>query len=196
MAIVVAIMAVLGNIALRTGPAELRDLASEGTEANITFSNQQPADDAFLGLGGAAISVDLQSTRPISGVTILLDGSPLETALSGSDPVTRTTATAQVPSLLLGPHNVTVRASTTSGRSKAVSWSFTVTSNGQPEEQPAGGDASGANLIEVVSYRPSLGRRICPRTATAHRAPCAAAVAGLAGATPYQSGGCVPGSAF
>ena len=76
-AIVVAIMAVLGNIALRTGPAELRDLASEGTEANITFSNQQPADDAFLGLGGAAISVDLQSTRPISGVTILLDGSPL-----------------------------------------------------------------------------------------------------------------------
>lgn len=144
-AIVIAIMAVLGNIALRTDPAELRDLASDETEANITFSNQQPADDAFLGLGGAAISVDLQSTRPISDVIILLDGSPLETDLSGSEPVTRTTATAQVPSLLLGPHNITVLASTTSDRSKSVSWSFRVTSSGQAEEEdePAGGNASG-----------------------------------------------------
>ena len=158
-AIVIAAMAILGNIALRTDPAELRDLTGGDTEANITFSNRQPAEGAFLGLGGTRLSVDLQSTRPISDVTILLDGSPLETTLSASGPATRTTATAQVPSLLLGPHNVTVRASTASGRSKVSTWSFRVTSSGQAEEGPPEGGAPETTFIEVVSYKPALGRR-------------------------------------
>jgi hypothetical protein len=159
-AIVIAAMAIVGNIALRTDPAELRDLTAGDTEANITFSNRQPADGAFLGLGGTRISVDLQSTRPISDVTILLNGSPLETVLSGNEPLTRTTASALVPSLLLGSHNVTVRASTTSGRNKADSWSFRVTSSGQAEEEPAGGEAPDTSVIEVLSYKPVLGRRV------------------------------------
>ena len=158
-AMVIAAMAILGNLALRTDPAELRDLTAGDTEANITFSNMQPPEGAFLGLGETQISLDLQSTRPISEVTILLDGAPLATTLSTTGPVTQTTATAQVPSLLLGPHNVSVTASTLSGRTKTTSWGFRVTSSDQTEE-PSEATVPETPAIEVLSYRPRLGARL------------------------------------
>lgn len=159
-AMVIAAMAILGNLALRTDPAELRDLTAGDTEANVTFSNMRPAEGAFMGLGETQISIDLESARPISDVTILLDGTPLETTLTGADPMTRTTATAQVPSLLLGPHSVSVTATTLSGRTKTASWGFRVTSAGEAEEGPDEAAVPETPGLEVLSYRPALGARV------------------------------------
>lgn len=159
-AIVIAAMAVLGNLALRTDPAEVRDLTDAGTEANVTFSNMSPAEGSFLGTGATQVSIDLESARPISDVTILLDGSPLETTFTGTEPITRTTATAQVPSLRLGLHTVSVTATTLSGRTRTTSWSFRASSNVQAGEEGGEAGAPETEGLQVLSYRPALGRRI------------------------------------
>ncbi len=163
-AMVIAAMAVLGNLGLRTDPAELRDLTSGNTEASVTFTNITPADSSFLGLGAAQISVEMQSARPISDAVILLDDTPLDTQLSGASPLTQT-ATAQTPGLLLGQHHVSITATTKSGRTKSINWAFRVGSAGDAQAGGAQSTATGVAAppgqpLEIVRYIPTVGGRV------------------------------------
>jgi len=153
---VIAAMAILGSIALRTDPADLRDQTSDNAEARITFSNFVPADQNIVERGSTELSVDLQGSRAISTATFLIDGQPIETTLSGSSPLTQT-AHATVSNLGLGIHDVRITASTISGRSKSEAWQFRVGDRVTAGTTP-GAQTSGS--ITAVSRGPVAGARV------------------------------------
>lgn len=156
-AILIAALAILGNIALRTNPAEVRGLTADTAEAPIAFSNFSPSDGAIVGAGSIAISAQIAGPSAITTATITLDGQPLAVALSGSSPLTQT-ATANVPGLVQGPHNVVVTAGTDSGRTKKDSWQFRVSLAGQAEQTPVITNTAGG--LRIVGYTPALGSRL------------------------------------
>ncbi len=130
--ILITFLAILGNIALRTNPAEIRGSTDVNTEAPITFKNFTPPDDAIVGLGPVTISVEAAGPSEITTATLTLDGQPLDAVISGESPLTKT-LTASIPGATLGLHDITVKASLESGRSKSEDWQFRVSATGQPE---------------------------------------------------------------
>ncbi|MDQ6692823.1 MAG: hypothetical protein M3014_00145, partial [Chloroflexota bacterium] len=90
--ILLAAMAVLGNLALHTDPVGLQEAAAN-TESNIVFSNVRPADGDIVGFGEQNISVQVEGTSAVISATILIDGRALNTQLAGSSPVTQTAST-------------------------------------------------------------------------------------------------------
>jgi Zn-dependent protease len=156
-AIVIAAMAVLGNLALRTNPAEIRDLTNETADAPLVFANYNPAEDAIVGADLAIISVDVSGPSAITTATLTLDGQPIEATMTGESPLTQTVS-AQVPGLTQGPHTVAVEAGTETGRTKTATWQFRVTfRQGQGGE---GDQPSAAPPVRFTGYTPSLGQRL------------------------------------
>jgi Zn-dependent protease len=136
--LVLAVMAILGNLALNTDPVDLQEPPAI-PEAVITFNNFRPADGDIIGLGAQVISVQIASNSAIVSGTITLDGNILDTTLSGTSPVTQT-ATANTPGLTLGAHTARINAVTESGDRKSSQWRFNVDSRAlAPTPTPAAG---------------------------------------------------------
>jgi hypothetical protein len=155
--IVIAAMAVLGSLALRTNPAELREVTAETAEAPLEFFAFSPGDGQIVGAGPQAISVDVSGPVAITTATLELDGQALEAELSGGSPLTQTVR-AEVPGFTQGLHTVSVRAGTESGRTKATTWQFRVSFvAGQP---PEGGEGVPARPLRITGYAPALGQRL------------------------------------
>jgi Zn-dependent protease len=155
---VVAAMAILGNIALRTDPEEIRDAMSGVGTGDFTFSNFRPVQDSIVSLGPTDISLDVAADSPVVSATVTLDGDPIEAQVNGGDTLTKT-VTAQLGGTTLGNHTVRVVAYAESGTSDSASWNFLVGSRGASESPtPAQGEAG--PLVEVVTYRPPFGGRV------------------------------------
>ncbi len=136
--LVLAIMAILGNIALHTNPVDLQQPAGD-TESSIVFSNFRPANGDIVGLGSREISVQIEAQSAVVSATLVLDDQTLDTQLSGSSPMTQT-ALATVQGLTLGLHTARVNAVVENGDRKSSQWRFRVSSNddngGIPSEGP------------------------------------------------------------
>jgi Zn-dependent protease len=154
----VAALAVLGHLALRTNPAELRELTADTAAAPITFTTYVPADDSIIGAGPLDLSVQVIGPSAITTATMTLDGDPLEVEMSGSSPLTQT-ITAQIPGLTQGIHNIAVTVGTESGRSRRTEWQFRVSFLGGATEQTPGPSSTGAPL-KIVDYSPNLAARL------------------------------------
>ena len=122
--LVLAGMAILGNVALHTDPVDLQEPPTI-PEAVITFNNFRPANGDIIGLGAQVVSVQIASNSAVVSATITLDGNVLETTFSGTSPMTQT-ATANTPGLTLGPHSARINAVTESGDRKSSQWRFNV----------------------------------------------------------------------
>jgi Zn-dependent protease len=157
--LVLAIMAILGNLALHTDPVDLQEPPAI-PEAVINFNSFRPADGDIIGLGAQPLSVQVASNSAVVSATITLDGNALETTLSGASPMTQT-ATANVAGLTLGQHTARINAVTESGDRKSSQWRFTVdpraaaatatpVTSATPEA-PSGG------AIETARMRPAQG---------------------------------------
>jgi Zn-dependent protease len=152
---VIAAMAILGNLALRTNPADLNDLGS-GAQSQITFANLTPADGAIVDVGNIAITAQVSAPREVTTATMLLDGSPVEAQLSGTDSFTKT-LTAQSPGLAQGIHTISVTASTEDGKTASTEWQFRVSTRGDvpsPTTQPV------PVAVEVTRYNPTLAGQV------------------------------------
>ena len=130
-----ALVVILGNIALHTDPVDLKQPGDTGS--SIQFSNFRPADGDIVGFGSRAISVQVAGQSAVVSATITLDGQTFDTQLSGTSPMTRT-VTASVPGLTLGPHTARINAVTESGDRRSSQWRFTVSSSGA-----TGGEGTG-----------------------------------------------------
>ena len=159
--IVIALLAILGNMALRTNPAEIRGSTDETAEAPITYSNFSPPDDAIIGIGPFTISVDMAAPSGITTATLTLDGQELPATLSGASPLTQTLS-ADIPGLVQGLHNVEARASLESGRSKRADWQFRVSGAGDVEGESTAQPTLEASieLPQFSGYTPGIGGRV------------------------------------
>ncbi|HET9494241.1 MAG TPA: hypothetical protein VFR15_08430 [Chloroflexia bacterium] len=155
-AVIVAAMAVLGGLALRTNPAELREMTAETAEAPLVFSSLMPAEDSIIGTGPATISVDISGPAAITTATLQLDGEAIESEMSGSSPLTQTVR-AEIPGLTQGLHTVAVEAGTESGRTNRTSWQFRVSFR---EGQDEGDGQQVTAPLRVTAYSPTLGQRL------------------------------------
>ncbi|HYP40718.1 MAG TPA: site-2 protease family protein [Chloroflexia bacterium] len=155
---VIAAMAILGNLALRTNPADLNDLGSGDGPSQITFANLTPADGAIVDVGDIEITAQVSAPREVTTATMILDGSPIEVQLSGTEALTKT-LTAQSPGLAQGIHDVTVTASTQAGKTASAQWQFRVSARGDapsPTTQPV----PAADAVEVTRYNPMLAAQV------------------------------------
>lgn len=167
--ILIALLAILGNIALRTNPAEIRGSTDESAEAPITFSNFSPAENAVVGLGSLAIGADIAGPSAITTATLMLDGHPLDAFAEGESPLMQRIS-AQVSGLTQGLHTVEVKAGLESGRTKRAEWQFRVAAEDEPTPEPTRGPtatsilqptqtaASGAPRFD--NQRPAPGDRL------------------------------------
>lgn len=133
--IVVALLAILGNIALRTNPAEIGGSIDDTGEAPITFSNFTPPENAIMGLGPLTIGADMTGPSAITTATLMLDGHALDSLTSGESPLTQHIS-EEIPGLAQGLHTVEVKASLESGRSKRAEWQFRVAAGDEPSPEP------------------------------------------------------------
>ncbi len=161
---VVAAMAILGNIALRTNPADIRDALSPDAPARITFNELTPAQDAIVGLGSAQLSAQLVAPSAITTATIKLDGRPLVTELSGTSPLTQTVS-AQVAGLLQGTHTVSIIAGTESGRLKSEEWQFRVSATGDAAATPSAVLVPVEEPLQLERHSPAIGGHVLSGTA-------------------------------
>lgn len=159
--LVLAGMAILGNLALHTNPLDLQEPPTS-PESIITFNSFTPSDGDIIGLGAQTIRVQIQASSPVVSATITLDDNVLETALSGSSPMTRT-ATANISGLTLGPHTARINAVTESGDRKSSQWRFSVDARYvPPTETPVAGvqptlQPSPAEPVDTARLRPAPG---------------------------------------
>ncbi|MEO8287513.1 MAG: hypothetical protein ABI670_13890 [Chloroflexota bacterium] len=153
---VIAFAAILGNLALRTNPAEPVNIAPGS--AKITFSDFTPAEGAIVGTEAEQVSVRAVAARPIVSATIKLDGEPLDAQLSGALPMTQT-ITAGLPGMTQGIHTIEVIAGADNGTTKSAQWQFRVSLRSGGAE-PTPGPAPLEEAIEVVRYNPAVGGRV------------------------------------
>ncbi|MBF6613439.1 MAG: hypothetical protein IVW55_09965 [Chloroflexi bacterium] len=153
---VVAAMAILGNIALRTNPADIRDAISPDAPARISFNELIPVRDSVLSPGSAQLSAQLVAPSAITTATIKLDGKALPTELSGSSPLTQT-ASAQVVGLLQGMHTVSIIAGTESGRLKSEEWQFRVGVSGAGGATPSAVSVPVEQPLQIERHSPAIG---------------------------------------
>jgi|GEM_PF-5745710 len=156
---VVAAMALLGNLALRTNPADISDAITNATKKQITFSNFTPADESIVELDSTQISVQMVSAKPITTATLTLNGQPIGVQIEGASSLTKTLV-AELPGLTLGVHNVSVTASTEGGKPESATWQFRVGSMGSAEATPTLAPPVSRRPITVTRRLPALGRRI------------------------------------
>ncbi|HYO50629.1 MAG TPA: hypothetical protein VEW94_12325 [Chloroflexia bacterium] len=153
---VIAAMAILGNLALRTNPADLNDLGSGDAPSRITFANRTPSDGAIVDVGDIEITAQISAPREVTTATMLLDGTPVEVRLSGTESLTKT-LTAQSPGLAQGIHTVSITASTEDGKTANTEWQFRVSARGDvpsPTTQPV------PAAVEVTRYNPMLAAQV------------------------------------
>ena len=157
--LVLAGMAILGNVALHTDPVDLQEPPAI-PEAVITFNNFRPANGDIIGLGAQVVSVQIASNSAVVSATITLDGNVLETTLSGASPMTQT-ATASTPGLTLGAHTARINAVTESGDRKSSQWRFNVDSRAPaPTATPVAGaeptlEPSSQGALDTTRMRPA-----------------------------------------
>lgn len=132
--IIVALLAILGNIALRTNPAEIGGSIDDTAEAPITFSGFRPANASIVDIGPLTLAVEMSAPSAITTATMTLDGEVLEAIISGESPLMQTLS-ASLPGITQGLHNVEVKAGLESGRSKRAEWQFRVTA-AEPTPEP------------------------------------------------------------
>lgn len=159
---VLAAMAILGSIALRTDPTKLPDVVGNGNDTAVTFANFNPADSDIVGLGEMEISVEAAGSSPIVSATISVDGRPLETRIGGASTLTQTIS-ATVPGLTLGVHTALITARTENGDRETDSWQFRVGSRSEeptPTAQVLPTPSQVAQQFRTVGYRPVLGGRV------------------------------------
>ena len=158
-----AAMAILGNIALHTDPVDLQGVSPD-TEGPIVFSDFTPADSDIVGLGTQEISVQVEGASAVVSATIILDGEPLDTQLSGSSPLTQTVS-ATATNLTLGQHTLRINAVTEGGNRENSQWRFRVDLRvAVPESSatpaPSTPVANTGVPLQVDGYRPQLGGRV------------------------------------
>lgn len=163
--VLLVVMALLGNIALRTDPIDLQE-ASPDPENRIVFSNFRPADGDIVGYGELNISVQVEGTSAIISATILIDTEAQVTELAGASPMTQT-ASVTLAGLTLGQHTARINVVTENGDRKNAQWRFRV--------DPRAGNSSGGSStpiataaasvspavpVDLQRYRPALGGRV------------------------------------
>ncbi len=152
-------MAILGNLALNTDPAEIRDIAPDTT---ITFGSRMPADGAIVGVGQTIISVEIAAASDINTATLSLDGTLLDATLQGVSPLTQTLSVT-VPGITSGIHEVLVRASTAEGAPNSTRWQFRASPSGaqaSPTPITATPLAPVQEAPRVSRYIPAIGGRV------------------------------------
>jgi Zn-dependent protease len=155
---VIAAMSILGNLALRTNPADLNDLGSGGAQSQIAFGNLTPADGAIVDVGNIEITAQVSAPREVATATMTLDGSPLEAQLSGTESLTKT-LTAQSPGLAQGIHTVIITASTQDGKSASAQWQFRVSARDDPPS-PTTQPGPSVKAVEVTRHNPMLAAQV------------------------------------
>lgn len=157
-AIIVAVLAILGNLAVHANPAEPITIAPGS--AKIRFDNFSPADGSIVGIDTTSLSVQAVAASPITSGTIMLDGQPFTADISNTSQPTQTLS-ANLPGITQGVHTVSVTAVTESGKTRSTSWQF------RASARSAGGGTAGqaeptseSQPVQVAGFRPSLGGRV------------------------------------
>jgi Zn-dependent protease len=117
--------AILGNIALRTDPDELRDVIPPSAADELILSNFTPEEGAIVPLGELSLSVQAEAGSPVISATIAVDGVPYPANIEGAEAFTKT-ITSQLPGLTLGLHTARVTVVTENGTRRTESWDFRV----------------------------------------------------------------------
>jgi Zn-dependent protease len=161
--------AILGNMALRADPDELRDVIPPAEDDRIILSNFKPTEGGIIGLGPREISAQAEADSAIISATLSVDGEPLDTQIMGAEILTKT-VTAQMPGLTLGIHTARIIVSTESGARRAETWDFRVAPGGDDTPIPAttptapptspSPTAQPAARLQVVRYTPPSGGRV------------------------------------
>lgn len=159
-----AAVAILGNIALRTDPEKLQESVTD-PDSTITFSQFAPAEGEIIGLGARTISVQVEAARPVVSATIWIDGEPATTILSGASALTQT-ASANVSGFTLGLHTARITAVEENGRRKSHEWQFRVLPGAPgPDSTPTVQNTPTPQLpvsesLDTSDFSPRLGSRL------------------------------------
>lgn len=154
---VIAAMAILGNIALHTNPGDVRDVGSTDTQARITFSNFVPEQSAIVGVNLSQIGAQMAGDAAVTTATLTLDGQPLDARLSG-DVASGQVVTATINGLTQGIHNVKVTAITAAGRRASKEWQFRSVLGATSQQTPTA--QAGGQPLAIVRYAPPVGGQV------------------------------------
>ena len=134
--IVIALLAILGNIALIRTPRKSAAPLTILPRLRSPSATLARRENAIVGLGPLTIAADMAGPSAITTATLMLDGQVIDAAISSQSPPLTQTIRAELPGLTQGPHNVEVKASLESGRSKRTEWQFRVTAGEEPTAVP------------------------------------------------------------
>jgi Zn-dependent protease len=151
--VVIAVMAIIGNMAFTADPSSMRPVRTNLAGATFSFSETVPTADAVISPGALTLSVVAVSANPITTATLSLDGTPLQLTMSGPLPV-RQTITAQAPELTEGLHTASLVVADRAGALGRTDWQFRVGTNVTPTPAP------GVETLQISGQQPAHGARV------------------------------------
>jgi hypothetical protein len=161
---VLAAMAILGNLALNADPYSLGDT---GERIPFTFEQLQPLPGSVLDVqapngagddGSLYLEGTIATAQQIMTASITLDGNPLETRLrSVAEAEGKYTASAGADRLEKGPHMAELLVVTRGARLERTRWEFWVGEKGTPTPIPTPTPVPGVEALAVLRLRPSSG---------------------------------------
>jgi predicted transcriptional regulator len=147
---VLAALAILGNIAIRSDPYSTINTRQASSDAPITFTETVPLPDALVPEGPFSIRVATVSTQPVTTASLTLDGAVLPVTISGPD-LRRAVIESQAQASGTGAHNLTLVVADRLGRLTRVAWQFWVGAVGTPTPAP------GVETLQIVEHQPVPG---------------------------------------
>lgn len=147
---VVAVLAIMGNIAISADPYSVRNLSRAAASTPVSFTDTLPLPGALVTDEVITVRAVAISMQEITTASLTLDGNLVPVDLLGPDP-TRRIVTAQIPNPGDGLHTLVMVATDLTGRLGRTQWQFWVGAVGTPTPAP------GVDTLNIVQRSPIPG---------------------------------------
>lgn len=151
--VVLAVLAIVGNIAISSDPYSFRNVTRAEADAPITFTDTLPAPGTLMAPDAGGIFTFRSaaiSAQPVTTASLTLDGKFLPVTLTGPDPA-KPTVNALTKQVADGLHTLTLLVVDRLGRVGRSEWQFWVGAIGTPTPAP------GPETLQVIQRRPIEG---------------------------------------